>query len=134
MNILSLPKVLNLTILLALCSAGIVSAADQDREGKFLTAGSPIFPVYCLNQRLQGYVDFEFVVDAKGRVRNPVALDAVVYRKSPDEPVDDEKARQAFTRAAINSLAEYRYEPPIRNGQAMETAGVKTRINFAIED
>ncbi|MEO1245615.1 MAG: hypothetical protein AAFX56_08005 [Pseudomonadota bacterium] len=123
---------LSLSISLSLISAGLALAEGADRDGRLLTSGPPIFPSYCLSKGLQGYVDFVFVVGTDGLVHDPTVLDAVVYRRSPAKPVDDEKARQAFVSAAKAALANYRYEPPMKNGKLIRTEGVRTRITFAI--
>jgi hypothetical protein len=124
---------LSLVAALVLLSIGAASADINDREGRLVTAGPPIYPQYCLRKGLQGYVDLVFVVDAKGLAQDVIVVEAKVYRKVATSLVDDEKARQAFVSAAKIALGNYRYEPPIRNGQALETAGVKTRINFNVE-
>ena len=117
---------------LLIFSIGVATADVQDRDGRLITAGPPIYPSYCFKKRLQGYVDFVFVVDANGLVQDPSVVDAVVFRKKANRPVDDEKAKQAFISAATTALGNYRYEPPIKNGQVLETEGVRTRITFKL--
>ena len=117
---------------LVVLSMGIAAADIEDREGRLITAGPPIYPAYCLKKRLQGYVDFVFVVDVDGLVRDASVVNSVVFRKREDRPVDDERAERAFISAATTALGNYRYEPPIKNGQILETEGVRTRISFKI--
>jgi outer membrane biosynthesis protein TonB len=128
-----MPTVLNLVAALVLFSVGIASADINDREGRLVAAGPPIYPQYCFRKGLQGYVDLVFVVDVKGLAQDLTIVDAIVYRKVVTSPVNDERAKRAFISAAKTALGNYRYEPPIRNGQAVETEGVKTRINFKLE-
>lgn len=123
---------LTLSASLSLVTAGLAWAEDADRDGKLLTAGPPIFPAYCLNKRLQGYVDFVFVVGTDGLIHDASVVDAVVYRRSPSKPIDNEKAKQKFISAAKAALANYRYEPPVKDGQLLSVEGVRTRITFAI--
>ena len=118
---------------LAIFSIGTATADSEDRDGRLITPGPPIYPAYCFKKRLQGYVDFVFVVDADGLVRDPSVVDAVVFRKAPDRPIDDDRAKRAFISAATTALGNYRYEPPIRNGQIQVTEGVRTRITFKLE-
>ena len=117
---------------LVILSTGIATADGKDRDGGLITAGPPIYPEYCFDKRLQGYVDFVFVVDVDGLVRDSSVVDAVVFRKTANRPVDDERAKRAFISAASTALGNYRYEPPIKNGQILETEGVRTRITFKL--
>ena len=119
-------------VAIVIFATSIAVAASGDREGRILTSGPPMYPAYCFNKRLQGHVDFMFDVDTEGLVRDPTVLDAVVYKKSVEHPVDDEKARRAFISAATKALGNFRYEPPIKDGQILEVKGVKTRISFAL--
>jgi len=123
---------LALAAMFALMSV-VAFGADGDREGKLLEAAPPIYPPYCLRNKLQGHVDLVFTVDQNGVVKDPSVADVLVYRESISSPVADDEAKQAFERAALAALAKFKYEAPIRNGEAVVSADLRTRINFTFE-
>ena len=124
---------LTLSALLSLTASGLAWAEVADRDGKLLTVGPPMFPAYCLNRRLQGYVDFVFVVGTAGHAHDASVVDAGVYKRSPSKPIYNEIAKQKFFSAANASLANFRYDPQIKDGQLLSVEGVRTRINFLLE-
>jgi protein TonB len=77
----------------------------------------PEYPAHARMRRIQGYVDVEFTVDAEGRVRNPT----VVGSNPPG----------VFDRAALNSIAHWRFEPKRHDGRAIEVIA-RQRIEFEL--
>lgn len=77
----------------------------------------PEYPAHARMRRIQGYVDVEFVVDKDGRVRN-----ATVVSANPPG---------IFDRAALNSIAHWRFEPKRQDGQAVEVIA-RQRIEFEL--
>ncbi len=77
----------------------------------------PEYPAHARMRRIQGYVDVEFVVDAEGRVRN-----ATVVGANPPG---------VFDRAALNSIAHWRFEPKRQDGRAVEVIA-RQRIEFEL--
>lgn len=114
-------------------SLGVAIADDAGSETKLITAGPPVYPMYCLEKNFQGYVEVEFVVDTKGLVKDPVVIDVAVYRRNPNKPIKDEKARSSFIWAAKEALENFRYVPPTEDGEPVELEGVRTTITFALE-
>jgi len=118
---------------LVMLSMGVAEADVVDREGKFVSGGPPIYPAYCVEKGLQGYVDLEFGVSIGGSTKDPVVLDVVVYRTDPSKQIKDEEATKWFVWGAKKALENFRYEPPIVDGELVEMTGKKTRISFALE-
>lgn len=77
----------------------------------------PEYPAHARMRRIQGYVDVEFVVDAEGRVRNPTVISA--------------NPPGVFDRAALNSIAHWRFEPRRQDGRAIEVIA-RQRIEFEL--
>lgn len=77
----------------------------------------PEYPAHARMRRIQGYVDVEFVVDKEGRVRN-----ATVVGANPPG---------IFDRAALNSIAHWRFEPKHQDGQAVDVIA-RQRIEFEL--
>ena len=61
-----------------------------------------------------------FTVTAIGTVR-----DAVVVESEPGTVFDD---------AALKTIARWRYNPRVENGEVIERAGLQTMIRFALEN
>lgn len=96
-------------------------------EGRVLRAGHdivalvrtpPEYPEEARMRYIQGYVDVEFTVDKKGRVRN-----AVVVEASPPD---------VFDSAALKSVKRWRFEPMRQAGSAVEVVACQ-RFEFQIE-
>jgi len=125
---------------LFLCPIGVASYDGDDPDLRkvdsgqrpTISAGPPIYPSYCLQRGLQGYVDFEFTIDADGYVLAPTVIAVIVFKHSVSEPIDDDKAKQNFVSAGEIALSRWRYEPQIEKGLAVETLGNKTRISFEL--
>lgn len=77
----------------------------------------PEYPAHARMRRIQGYVDVEFTVDTDGRVRNATVVGA-------DPP-------GVFDRAALNSIAHWRFEPKRQDGQPIEVIA-RQRIEFEL--
>ena len=76
------------------------------------------YPREAQQRGIEGWVDLELVVDRNGNVR-----DAVVVESQP--------ARR-FDEAALAAVAQYRYEPFVRDGQVYERR-LNLRIRFLLE-
>ena len=81
---------------------------------------APQYPRRAQTRGIQGYVILEYIVTKTGAVRDPVVVDA--------------KPPGIFNRAAINAALKYKYKPKVVNGEAIDVAGVKTRITFELAE
>ena len=97
-------------------------------RGGFLSNGeylpivkvAPVYPRRAKTRGIEGYVVLEFIVTKTGAVRNPFVIEA--------------KPPGIFDRAAINAALKYKYKPKIVNGEPIDVAGVRNRINFDLSD
>ena len=80
----------------------------------------PQYPRRAQTRGIEGYVLLEYIVTKTGAVRDPVVIEA--------------KPPGIFNRAAINAAVKYKYKPKVVNGDAIDVAGVKTRITFELAD
>lgn len=76
---------------------------------------SPRYPAELLRGGASGEVSVEFIVDGEGRVRLPAVETA---------------AHPSFAREAVAAIAEWRFEPPRHNNQAVLVRAVQ-RFQFA---
>ena len=77
-----------------------------------------IYPRGALSARLEGYVLLEFTVTGQGKV-----VDVIVIDQDPPGVFDD---------AAIEAVSGFRYIPRTIDGQTVDVAGVRYRIEFAL--
>lgn len=99
-----------------------------------LKIGPPIYPGYCADENLEGYVDFILTIDTKGKVKEPVVEDVYVYRGTEMEAVKDVYAEELFIESAIKSLGYFRFEVTKEDGIPVDFENMKTRISFKLED
>ena len=98
-----------------------LATAPREAEGPLpIVKVGPVYPRDAVVQNIEGHVLLEFVVTETGAVRDPVILDA--------------KPRGVFDRAALDAVANFKYEPKVVDGKPQETAGVRNIIVFEIAD
>lgn len=99
-----------------------VEGGGFSSDGEYLpiVKVNPQYPRRALTRGIEGYVILEYVVTKIGTVRDPVVIEA--------------KPPGIFNRAAINAALKYKYKPKVVNGEAIDVAGVKTRIVFELTE
>lgn len=80
----------------------------------------PFYPPQALASRTEGWVLVEFTITTNGRVEDPA-----VVRSSPPSVFDE---------AAVQAISQWRYNPRIVNGEAVERVGVQTEIRFELTE
>jgi TonB family protein len=80
----------------------------------------PVYPSAEARRREEGFVLVEFVVDAAGRVRDPVVIESL--------------GSSAFQVATLDAVRKLRYAPRIENGVAVDTPGVRNLFSFTLRD
>jgi protein TonB len=78
---------------------------------------APVYPARALSRGIEGYVIVEFDVKRNGSVSDP----NVVYSSS-----------NLFDRAAVQAVMKYEYVPQLEKGIAVDTPGVRERVNFIL--
>ena len=92
----------------------------SDRDHEFIMGVHAIYPRRAQTRGVEGHVIVEYVVTATGAVVNPAVVEA--------EPPG------IFERAAIQAVLQYKFRPRVVDGKAVDATGVRTRINFELED
>lgn len=94
----------------------------QATDGEYLpiVKVAPQYPRRALTRGIEGYVIVEYTVTKQGTVKDPIVIEA-----QPEGIFDD---------AAIKSALRYKYKPRVVDGEPVEVSGVRTKINFNIEE
>ena len=90
----------------------------QESEMVPIVRTTPVYPNRALQKQIEGFVVVSFSVDERGNVTNP----SVTYA----EP------EGYFERAALQSIAKWRYAAKVENGEPVAVHGVQQRIVFEI--
>lgn len=90
----------------------------QDSEMIPIVRTTPVYPTRALQREVEGFVVVSFTVDHNGNVENPT----VTYA----EP------EGFFERAALRSIAKWKYTARVENGEPVPVHGVQQRIVFEI--
>ncbi len=96
-----------------------IGAGVSASDGEYLpiVKVAPQYPRQALKRRLEGEVVVEYTVTRQGSVANA----RVLFSTDP-----------VFNQAAVDSAMRYKYKPRVVGGQAIEVAGVRTRIKFRL--
>ncbi len=96
-----------------------IGAGVSASDGEYLpiVKVAPQYPRQALKRRLEGEVVLEYTVTRQGSVANA----RVLFSTDP-----------VFNQAAVDSAMRYKYKPRVVGGQAIEVAGVRTRIKFRL--
>jgi TonB family protein len=98
--------------------AQLQSAQAERESARVLPAGNlkrtravdPEYPLDARTRGIEGWVDVEFTITADGTTRDLV--------------VRDSKPKRVFERSALEALRRWRFEPIIRNGEAVEQRAI----------
>ena len=97
---------------------GWKSLTFQDSEMIPIVRTTPVYPTRALQRQVEGFVVVNFTVDRNGNVANP----SITYA----EP------EGYFERAALQSIAKWKYTAKVENGEPVPVHGVQQRIVFEI--
>jgi protein TonB len=100
--------------------SGLNISAGSDRDTIPLVRVPPDYPPRALNRGIEGWVIVEFTITGAGAVKDAKVVDA--------------QPKTIFNDAALKSIARWRYNPKIENGQPVERVGVRTIIRFNLEN
>jgi protein TonB len=92
-------------------------AGGETRAAVPVSQPAPRYPADAFRSRQEGWVEVSFVVAADGSVK-----DGAVVNSNPP---------RIFNSAALRGIADWRFQPRLENGQAVEQQ-VRTRIEFKL--
>ena len=98
---------------------GIKLGGGNDRDVMPLVRINPDYPPRALTRGIEGWVQVQFTITATGTVKDGKVV---------------ESSSQMFEEAALKSIARWRYNPKIENGEGVERVGIQTVIRFELED
>ena len=121
----SSPSLISLLVSFAVCSTTAAQDVVELEASKYTPASllerrSPVYPAGALSSGKEGWVMMSFVISPTGDVTEPM--------------IEDSSGIEAFERAALRSVEGWKYTPATENGEPVEQAMVKTRIQFQLED
>ena len=98
----------------------IATGFDPDRDAQPLVRIPPQYPTQCIDRaRDTETVMVEFDVTPEGNVVDPRVLDTT---------------NPCFNRAAMRAVQRWRYNPRVVDGVAQPRTGVRTAIDFSLEE
>ena len=103
---------------MALDTGGGFSMASADGDAVPMVRVPPQYPERALQRGIEGRVLIEFTISRSGSVKDPKVVAA--------EP------NSIFNKAAIKAVKQWKYNPKIVNGKAVEQPGVRIAIPFRL--
>ncbi len=99
----------------------VIRFALGGREDQFLPIvhPAPHYPEQALEQGLEGFVIVEYTVTEQGRTEDLRVI---------------QSSSSLFDEAALESAAQYQYEPRVRNGVAVSVRGVRSVLRFEMPE
>lgn len=119
------PSLLSLLLSFAVSSAAAAQELGDLQTSTYVAAQplertNPAYPMSALQSGKEGWVMLSFVISPEGEVTEPM--------------IEDSSGVEQFERAALKAVGSWKYTPATQDGQAVEQAMVKTRIQFQIEE
>ena len=100
---------------------------DPDVGPKIVKQTKPSYPPHAFKQGLHGVVTVEFVIDTKGRVRDPKVISS---KKAPG--ADQAFATRELLDEAVRTVGQWRFEPARKNGRPVATVA-RAPVKFTLE-
>jgi len=97
----------------------VARPAGPDKEAVPLFRVKPAYPELAEERELEGWVLVRFSITKNGTVVTPV-----VVKSEPS---------RIFDAAALEAILKWKYQPTLRDGQAVERSGVTVKISFELE-
>lgn len=101
-------------------SGGGFSIASADGDAVPMVRVPPQYPERAMQRGIEGRVLVQFTISKSGAVKDPKVIAA--------EP------SSIFNKAALKAIRQWKYNPKILNGKAVEQRGIKIAIPFRLSD
>jgi TonB family protein len=114
-----------LLVCVAACSPATAQDSGQLEASTYVPAqlverSNPKYPSSALFAGKEGWVMLSFVISPNGEVTEPM--------------IEDSSGVEAFEQAALRAVESWKYRPAAQDGESVEQAMTKTRIQFQLED
>lgn len=103
---------------IGLGESGGFTMASADGDAVPMVRVPPQYPEKALQKGIEGRVLVEFTISKSGSVKDPKVI---AYEPST-----------IFNKAAIKAVSQWKYNPKIENGKAVEQRGIRIAIPFRI--
>lgn len=103
---------------MGLDTGGGFSMASADGDAVPMVRVPPQYPERAAQRGIEGRVLIEFTISKSGSVKDPKVI---AYEPS-----------KIFNRAAIKAVSQWKYNPKIENGKAVEQKGIRISIPFRL--
>jgi len=100
-------------------SGGIGMGGGSDRDAVPLVRIQPEYPMNARQRGIEGWVTLEFTITKAGTVRDPVVIAS--------------QPGSVFDRNALRAIRKWKYNPRIKDGEAVERTGMVT-LEFTMEN
>jgi periplasmic protein TonB len=97
----------------------IAMAGGSDRGPVPQVRIDPDYPPQAKDRGIEGWVLFSYTVTKEGRVKDIVILDS--------------QPKGLWDRATLRAVANWRFQPALKDGKPVETRGMKTKYNYELE-
>jgi len=94
--------------------------ANPPTSPTLIRSAPPAFPLSALKAHQEGWVLVSFTLNEKGKVKHPTLV--------------DHGGDKAFIKPALKAMKKFRYEPIVKDGQAVSVSGMKYCFTFAISE
>ena len=103
---------------MSLDSGGGFSMASADGDAVPMVRVPPQYPERAAQRGIEGRVLVEFTISKSGSVKDPKVI---AYEPS-----------KIFNKAALKAVSQWKYNPKIENGKAVEQKGIRISIPFRL--
>lgn len=103
----------------SLGDTGGFSMASADGDAVPMVRVPPQYPEKAMQRGIEGRVLIEFTISKGGTVKNPKVI---AYEPS-----------KIFNKAALKAVSQWKYNPKIENGKAVEQRGIRIAIPFKLQ-
>ena len=97
----------------------VAMASGSDRGPVPQVRLDPDYPPQAKDRGIEGWSLVQFTVTKEGRVKDIVILDG--------------QPKGIWDRATLRAVANWRYQPALKDGKPVETRGMKARVNFELD-
>ena len=97
----------------------IAMAGGSDRGPVPQVRIDPDYPPQAKDRGIEGWVLFSYTVTKEGRVKDIVILDS--------------QPKGLWDRSTLRAVANWRFQPALKDGKPVETRGMKTKYNYELE-
>jgi hypothetical protein len=105
---------------LKLCPDDLMDIWFETENRKYMPVVkyAPIMPKEAIENDITGYVILEYDISKKGKPKNIQVI---------------ETTNEIFNRPSVKSVKKYLYLPTLKDGKAVESEGVKSKLTFQIQ-